>query len=184
MYGLTKVTESLEAHAQKSWSHDMSQAVSAPPTAPQAVYAEVKFSWQGSKDNHLSLVRGENVRVLQQSDKWWSGECQGKIGWFPKTFVKLLDAPSPVSASKEDTPTSQAAPTTSQAAVPQATSPVQPTPPAKQGVLYEAIYDYAGEAEGDLSFQAGDVIEVSGCGRGVVRRQDMGGWWKKLNECA
>ena len=31
-------------------------------------------------------------------------------------------------------------------------------PPA--GSLYEAIYDYEGQAEGDLTFKAGDVIEV------------------------
>ena len=28
--------------------------------------------------------------------------------------------------------------------------------------MYEAIYDYENEAEGDLNFKAGDVIEVSG----------------------
>ena len=32
-------------------------------------------------------------------------------------------------------------------------------PPA--GLLYEAIYDYEGEADGDLTFKAGDVIEVN-----------------------
>ena len=34
-------------------------------------------------------------------------------------------------------------------------------PPA--GSLYEAIYDYEGQAEGDLTFKAGDVIEVRLC---------------------
>ena len=28
------------------------------------------------------------------------------------------------------------------------------------GLLYEAIYDYEGQADGDLSFKAGEVIEV------------------------
>ena len=31
------------------------------------------------------------------------------------------------------------------------------------GSLYEAIYDYEGQAEGDLTFKAGDVIEVRLC---------------------
>ena len=31
-------------------------------------------------------------------------------------------------------------------------------PPA--GSLYEAIYDYEGQADGDLTFKAGDIIEV------------------------
>ena len=35
-------------------------------------------------------------------------------------------------------------------------------PPAA-GSLYEAIYDYEGQAEGDLTFKTGDVIEVRCC---------------------
>ena len=34
---------------------------------------------------------------------------------------------------------------------------------AGAGSLYEAIYDYEGQAEGDLTFKAGDVIEVRLC---------------------
>jgi hypothetical protein len=109
--------------------------------APAAVQAKVLFSWQGSKDNHLSLVRGEVVRVLQQSEKWWSGEMQGQVGWFPKTFVKILE-PEPEATPTKTTPTSVAE---NDAAT----------------LQYEAIYDYVGEAEGDLAFQAGDIIEVS-----------------------
>ena len=32
--------------------------------------------------------------------------------------------------------------------------------PPPVGSLYEAIYDYEGQADGDLTFKAGDVIEV------------------------
>lgn len=110
-------------------------------TAPQAVNAQVIFSWQGSKDNHLSLVRGEVVCVLEQREKWWSGEYQGKVGWFPKTFVKILDTPP--STQQAD---AQVAPTSEGVA---------------SGGLYEAIYEYVGETEGDLTFQAGDIIEVN-----------------------
>lgn len=109
------------------------------------------FAWKGSKDNHLALVHGETLLVLQQSEKWWSGEYQGKVGWFPKTFVKLLDTPSSTSQD-----TAEAAPT------PQAAPTVPPTPSVKpaKSELYVAIYDYVGDA-GDLPFLAGDVIEVS-----------------------
>ena len=34
--------------------------------------------------------------------------------------------------------------------------------------LYEAVYDYEGEAEGDLSFSAGDIIEVGSISRSHV----------------
>ena len=37
------------------------------------------------------------------------------------------------------------------------------------GSLYEAIYDYEGQAEGDLTFKAGDVIEVRLCWKCAVQ---------------
>lgn len=113
-------------------------------SAPQPIQAKVLFPWEGSKDNHLSLVEGEVVQVLQQGEKWWSGQLLGdKVGWFPKTFVELLDT-SPQSSSPAPPP-SQATPTYTSA-----------------GGMYEAIYEYAGEADGDLIFQAGDTIKVRG----------------------
>lgn len=53
--------------------------------------AKVLYSWKGSKDNHLPIKKGEVITVLQRSEKWWSGEAGGRLGWFPKTFVKLLE---------------------------------------------------------------------------------------------
>ena len=49
------------------------------------------YNWKGSKDNHLSIKKGQFVRVLSKSEKWWSGEVEGRVGWFPKTFVKLVE---------------------------------------------------------------------------------------------
>lgn len=54
--------------------------------------AKVIYSWQGTKDNHLSIKRDETIRVLQQGQKWWSGEKDGSVGWFPKTFVQLEES--------------------------------------------------------------------------------------------
>lgn len=59
------------------------------------------FTWRGSKDNQLSIMKGEVVTVLQQSEKWWSGEVDGKVGglfglfggsagcWLPVLLVSL-----------------------------------------------------------------------------------------------
>jgi len=45
-------------------------------------------------------------------------------------------------------------------------------PPQEQNVQQaKALYDYAGEAEGDLSFSAGDVITIHDT-------SDPGGWWQ------
>ena len=66
-----------------------------PAVVEPSVKAQVLFSWKGSKDNHLTLEKGLVVSVLEQNDKWWSGEVEGRVGWFPKTFVRLLDPEPP-----------------------------------------------------------------------------------------
>ena len=116
------------------------------------------FSWTGSKDNHLSLERGKVVRVLEQKEKWWSGEFEGKVGWFPKTFVKIMESPP----STQD-PVSETTPTGGESQ----RGAAEGEEVEEGGVKYKAIYEYKGEAEGDLSFQAGDIIKVSySLGRG------------------
>ncbi|CCH43728.1 hypothetical protein BN7_3282 [Wickerhamomyces ciferrii] len=45
------------------------------------------------------------------------------------------------------------------------------SPPVPQGETCTALYDYAAQAEGDLSFSAGSVITI------VQRTQDSNGWW-------
>jgi len=42
---------------------------------------------------------------------------------------------------------------------------------ATSGQIATALYDYAGEAEGDLTFAAGDVITI-------IDTSDPGGWWQ------
>lgn len=131
-----------------------------PIPAPPPLEAKVLFTWKGSKANHLSLVRGSVVRVLQQSEKWWSGEYQGKVGWFPKTFVKIIDTPE----ESEATPTSVADATLSGTHHSSAATPSSPTSQVTDDgavVLYQAIYDYTGEADGDLTFKEGDTIQAS-----------------------
>jgi hypothetical protein len=45
----------------------------------------------GKKDNHLSFDKNEVITVRDQQGPWWSGELNGKIGWFPKAYVKQLE---------------------------------------------------------------------------------------------
>lgn len=57
------------------------------------------------------------------------------------------------------------------AAVPQYGSPAPAAAAAPAAETCTALYDYAAQAEGDLSFSAGTVIEI------VQRTADTNGWW-------
>ena len=123
--------------------------------ADTSVLAVVLFTWQGTKSNHLSLVKGEEIQVLQQGEKWWSGQSNGKVGWFPKTFVKVVEAPPQTTPSPiSPTPEVDAGTSAEQ-------GKVEPTGGDLQGgVGYEAIYEFVGTTDGDLSFFVGDAIKV------------------------
>ena len=60
-----------------------------------------------SKDNHLSLKKGALVTVYEQKDKWWSGELDGNVGWFPKTFVKIISEGEATGGGEKSTSKSQ-----------------------------------------------------------------------------
>ena len=52
-----------------------------PPFPALAVMAIAKaiFNWKGSKDSHLTIRKGDVISILQQGDKWWSGELNGQV---------------------------------------------------------------------------------------------------------
>ncbi|GBM27134.1 Intersectin-1, partial [Araneus ventricosus] len=61
--------------------------------APEGLQAQALFPWKAKKENHLSFNKGDIINVKEQQDMWWYGEFQGKLGWFPKSYVKLISGP-------------------------------------------------------------------------------------------
>jgi hypothetical protein len=52
------------------------------------VYAIENYNSEDPSD--LQFVRGDKIKVLQQHNSgWWDGECNGKRGLFPRTFVYI-----------------------------------------------------------------------------------------------
>uniref|UniRef100_A0A023FV40 Putative endocytic adaptor protein intersectin n=1 Tax=Amblyomma parvum TaxID=251391 RepID=A0A023FV40_AMBPA len=90
---------------------------------------------------------------------WWYGEFQGKVGWFPKSYVRLISGPMKTFNNN-------------QVADSQEYGDVPPEPPSDFPVAaeekYIALYAYQSQEPGDLSFNAGDVISVS---------KKEGEWW-------
>lgn len=48
------------------------------------------YPYRAKKDDHLSFSKNDVIIVKEQQDMWWSGELSGNVGWFPKSYVKLL----------------------------------------------------------------------------------------------
>ncbi|XP_074658567.1 intersectin-1-like isoform X3 [Tubulanus polymorphus] len=142
-------------------------------TAPDGLQAQALYPWRAKKDNHLTFNKGDIILVREQQDMWWSGELNGKIGWFPKSYVKLVSSTPKQSNSRSDTPVNSDRP----ASINSNPSPISPEQSIQQsGEYYVAMYNYTSTESGDLVFNQGDVIQVT--------KMD-GDWWTGiLNEKA
>ncbi|PFX16826.1 Intersectin-1 [Stylophora pistillata] len=121
------------------------------------------YPYRAKKEDHLTFNKNDVIIVKEQQDMWWFGELNGSVGWFPKSYVKLLGGVSGATKPGEinGAPKEQ----------PSKTLESNPSPePSSPTTLFEcvALYNYTGEA-GDLSFSEGDVIKVY---------EDEGEWWK------
>ena len=55
------------------------------------LFAIVRCSFEGYDVNDLPLSRGELIEVTRQHPSgWWEGECNGRRGLFPMTFVEMI----------------------------------------------------------------------------------------------
>jgi len=120
------------------------------------VQAQAVYPWRAKKENHLTFNKGDIITVLEQQDMWWSGEIDGKVGWFPKSYVKIIggsegDVDQPV-ATEPDYPSDE--------------MPLESA--SDNGEYYVAIYSYTSNEPADLVFNQGEVI--------CVTKKD-GDWW-------
>ncbi|XP_072321594.1 intersectin-2b isoform X2 [Eucyclogobius newberryi] len=105
------------------------------------VLAQALCSWTAKTDNHLNFNKDDVIKVLEQQENWWLGELNGAQGWFPKTYVSVLNedtaATKSLSAESSD---------------------------ASDNQIFEefvALYTYESPEPGDLTFKEGDLILVS-----------------------
>lgn len=56
--------------------------------------AKVTFAYEPENADELKLVEGDIITILNkditESEGWWEGELNGKVGMFPNNFVELL----------------------------------------------------------------------------------------------
>lgn len=58
--------------------------------AEEGLQAQALYPWRAKKDNHLTFNKGDIISVQEQQEMWWSGSLNDKVGWFPKSYVKVL----------------------------------------------------------------------------------------------
>ena len=68
--------------------------------------AKVMFPYEPENPDELNLVEGDIITILNkdvpESDGWWEGEINGKVGMFPNNFVELLPAEEEDATSVKD----------------------------------------------------------------------------------
>jgi len=63
------------------------------PTPIYIVRAEALHTYDTDHDDELAFMQGDIVMVEakpKSDDDWWYGEYNGRVGLFPKHFVKVL----------------------------------------------------------------------------------------------
>uniref|UniRef100_A0A8B9GXL5 Intersectin 2b n=1 Tax=Astyanax mexicanus TaxID=7994 RepID=A0A8B9GXL5_ASTMX len=111
-------------------------------------------SWTAKTDSHLNFSKNDVITVLEQQENWWLGELNGMQGWFPKTYVTVLNS-SDVGYNR----------------------PIRRVITNKLLVekKYVALYTYESPEPGDLTFREGDTILVT---------QREGDWWRgSIGDC-
>ncbi|CAF1069901.1 unnamed protein product [Adineta steineri] len=127
-------------------------------------------------DKHLSFQKGELILVREQKDTtWYSGQLRGKIGWFPRNYVRPASeieiqnnknttkntSSSPISLNS---PASSNGTFSNDNSIALRQAPTAPTIPD----VYISIYPYEATDPADLSFNINERIIV-------LKRE--GEWW-------
>ena len=129
----------------------------------------VKFDYDATDKNEISIQKGQTVILLENgTDGWSKGKVKGSslVGFFPTEYVEEVGAthtaPPPAPPSAETSlpppePTPEAPPLPTPSDMP--TPPPRVTPPPSSAIYVVAIADYTGQSDSELSFQTGDRIE-------------------------
>ena len=123
------------------------------------IRAIAKFKYVGSREDELSLEKGDEVIVVEkEADGWWRGRCGTRIGWFPFNYVE----------ETEDGPSADVA------APPQQPAPSSPPEPSGKaficGVI--ALYSFNSGNPEELVFQKGDLLDITD------QPPDDPDWWE------
>ena len=115
------------------------------------IRAVAKYKYAGTREDELSLEKGDDVIVMEkEADGWWRGRCGTRIGWFPFNYVEELQETS------------------------DSTAHAAAAPPQEKtficGVI--ALYSFNSGNPEELAFQKGDLMDI------IDQPQDDPDWWE------
>ncbi|XP_038050269.1 cytoplasmic protein NCK2-like isoform X2 [Patiria miniata] len=143
-------------HTSEHASRDMAESAE---SHQLSLPATVIFNYTACRPDELSLIKGENLTVLEKSgDGWWRGEFNGESGWFPSNYVNV---------DGDSLPASQKSSVSSK---------------GDENVFGEdfihsvvALYKFQGRNDEELNFEQGERLEI------LQRPEDDPEWWKARN---
>lgn len=134
--------------------------------------ATVVAPYTATSKEQLSLQRGQMILVRKKHvGGWWQGEIQGgkgkkrQLGWFPASYVKMLDS----AGEKSDVPVQSTTAETADEKQADNEEP-EPTTSSTTGTKFKALFSYGGQHEDELCFEIGDII--------TLISKDEEAWWK------
>lgn len=114
------------------------------------IVAQAKYKYVGTREDELSLEKGDEVIVMEkEADGWWRGRCGTRIGWFPFNYVEEI-------AQTSSDPTPESAPQREKTFV--------------CGVI--ALYSFNSGNPEELAFQKGDLLDI------IDQPADDPDWWE------
>ncbi|XP_008190947.1 intersectin-2 isoform X1 [Tribolium castaneum] len=167
--------------AATEWPADNWGTSTAQPTTDVGVVRyRALYEFVARNSDEISFQPGDiiNVPTKQTGEPGWlAGEIRGHTGWFPESYVEPVDG-----VGVRDAPTAEVYPeeqkTERLEGIPEVIETPNPVPepvpavtqPEETGEIeyYIANYPYQSQEQGDLTFNAGDVITV-------VKKD--GDWW-------
>ncbi|KAF5294447.1 hypothetical protein FQR65_LT01573 [Abscondita terminalis] len=149
-----------------------------------AVKYRALYEFVARNSDEISFQPGDIINVpAEQTGEpgWLAGEIKGHTGWFPESYVEPLDGVGVGARTAPPAAETQPVPEEPEskrlegiAEIPETIEPIQEIPEVAPVVAEElaefciASYPYQSVEQGDLSFNAGDVITV-------VKKD--GDWW-------
>ncbi|XP_026724508.1 intersectin-1-like isoform X2 [Trichoplusia ni] len=161
------------AAAEDAWGDAPPTTATEPVPAASAARWRCVYEFAARTADELSLQPGDLVSDAppprgDAEPGWRWGTARGQSGWFPESYVEDINAPAAYSEVVE--PMESKTQLEGIAEVPEAevSDLGGAMPPVEGGDFYLAAYPYTSAEPGDLTFEAGERIEV-------VRRD--GDWW-------